>query len=363
MSDLLSPITIGPLTLPNRLIIPPMCQYSSETGEPQDWHFVHYGQLAISGAGLLIIEATAVEKEGRISPHDLGLWSDGTKDRFLRMMECIRSVSNMPLSVQLSHAGRKGSKFRPWEGNEAIPYEQGGWQVSAPSSERFCPMSHTPRPMDGDDINRVRGAFAAAATRADSIGFDAVELHFAHGYLVHEFLSPLTNRRDDAYGGSLENRMRFALEIFDAVRAVFSTDKPVGVRISATDWVDDGWDINDSVTLAKELGRRGCAYIHVSSGGLSPDEKIRTVPGYQVGMAARIKRETGLPTIAVGLITEPEQAQTIIETGQADMVAVGRGMLFNPRWPWLAALRLGQTINAPLPYIRSAPGHIRGLFV
>ena len=361
--DLFSPVTIGDLHLPNRIIIPPMCQYSSETGEPCDWHFVHYANLAISGAGMLIIEATAVEKAGRISPHDLGLWSEDLEERWSRMLECIRGVSCMPLALQLGHAGRKASKQRPWEGGESIPLDRGGWSVCAPSAERYCPMSHVPAPMSVADIKRTVEAFASAAARAVRIGFDALELHFAHGYLLHQFLSPVTNRREDDYGGSLENRMRFPLEVFKAVKASVPATGPVGVRISATDWVENGWDLESSVILAKELARLGCAYIHVSGGGLSPDQKIIPGPGYQVSMAERIKRETGLPTIAVGLITEPEQAQTIIASGQADMVAVGRGMLFNPRWPWHAAMRLGHSINAPLPYTRSAPSTVKGLFV
>ena len=364
MIDLFSPIVIDGLTLPNRVIIPPMCQYSAdENGEPRDWHFVHYGQLAISGAGLLIVEATAVEKDGRITPNDLGLWDDSQVERHARMLKCTRDIADVPMAIQLGHAGRKASRQRPWEGGDSLPAERGGWDVCGPSNERYCPMSHVPQPMTVKDIERITASFAAAAIRAEQVGFDAVELHLAHGYLLHQFLSPLSNVREDAYGGSLENRMRFPLEVFAAVRKALPHAIPVGVRISATDWVQGGWSIEDSLILVQKLKTLGCSFIHVSSGGLSPNQKVRTAPGYQVSLAERVKRETGLPTIAVGLITEPEQAQTIIESGQADMIAVGRAMLFNPRWTWNAALRLGQGIHAPLQYIRSAPASVKGLFI
>ncbi len=361
MSTLFSPISIGNLTLKNRIVIPPMDQYSSRDGHPTDWHMIHYGQLAASGAGLLIVEATAVEAAGRIAPQDLGLWSDEHEPSFALMLGAIRSVSGMPVAVQLGHAGRKASSARPWEGGGPLPPEKGGWQTLGPSTLPYegCPA---PTALDADGVARVKNAFAAAAGRAGRLGFDAVEIHAAHGYLLHQFLSPLTNTRKDAYGGSPENRMRLALEVFAAARAEFPRNRPVGARISACDWVDGGWDLEQSIALVRALEKLGCAYIHVSSGGLSPAQKITPRPGYQVPFAAAIKKETSMPVITVGLITEPAQAETILETGQADMVALGRAMLYNPRWPWHAAASMGEKIDAPGQYWRSAPHGVKGLF-
>lgn len=361
MSKLFSPYTLGGLTLENRIVIPPMCQYSARDGLATDWHLMHYGQLALSGAGLLIVEATAVEPEGRISPCDLGLWSDETEDALARMLGAVRRYSSMPLVLQLAHAGRKASTGLPWEGGDPIGPEQGGWVPCGPSCAAYDEASTPPLQLDAEGIRRVREAFVQATRRAASLGFEGVELHCAHGYLLHEFLSPLTNTRTDAYGGCLDNRMRLALEIFEAMRQELPADKLLGVRISATDWVEGGWDLDQSIALTQELQKRGCAYIHVSSGGLSPLQKISLGPGYQVDFAEAIRKATGLPTIAVGLITGAHQAEEIIATGQADLVALGRAMLYNPRWPWHAAAELGAQVLAPPQYLRCQPREHKAL--
>jgi len=363
MSMLFSPISLGSLQLKNRIAISPMCQYSARAGAATDWHTIHLGHLALSGAGILFIEATAVEPEGRISPEDLGLWSDATEEALAKVLDTVRRHSAMPLAIQLAHAGRKASVRVPWEGGRQIPSSQaGGWKTVAPSALAFAEYDETPQALDQAGLRRVREAFGAAAGRAARLGIDAVDLHAAHGYLLHEFLSPLSNRREDEYGGSLQNRMRFPLEVFDAVRAAFSADRPVGVRVSATDWVENGWDLEQTIVFAQELKRRGCAFIDASSGGLSPLQKIALEPGYQVPFAARIKQETGMPTIAVGLITEAEQAEHIVASGQADMVALARGMLYDPRWPWHAAAKLGAQVDAPPQYWRSKPQELKNLF-
>jgi 2,4-dienoyl-CoA reductase-like NADH-dependent reductase (Old Yellow Enzyme family) len=323
---------------------------------------MHYGTLALSGAGMLIIEATAVCPEGRISVGDLGLWNDDLEDALGEVLRVIRQHSSMPVAVQMAHAGRKASQATPWEGGTTLPPARGGWIPVAPSPLPHAPGDPEPHALTGEELQNLLKLYAAAATRAARIGFDAIELHAAHGYLLHEFLSPISNHRKDAYGGSLEHRMRFPLEVFATVRAAFAADRPVGVRISGADWAPDGWDIEQSVLFINEVKKLGCAYAHVSGGGLSAEQRIAPKPGYQVDMAARIKTETGLPTIAVGLITQPDQAETILVSGQADMVALGRAMLYNPRWPWHAAARLGASV-APVPqYLRSVPHGVKGLF-
>ena len=362
MSALFSPYTLGTLHLANRIVIPPMCQYSADGGNATDWHRIHLGNLALSGAGLLIIEATAVEAIGRISPADLGLWSDDNAAALAGVLESIRRYSAMPVAVQLAHAGRKASSHVPWEGGQLIPLVDGGWETAAPSGLAYAPGERAPLTLDAAGLRRIREAFVAATRRAAHIGLDAVEVHGAHGYLLHEFLSPLANQRDDAYGGSLENRLRFPLEVFDAVRAAFPAGKPVGMRISATDWVEGGWDLAQSVVLAEALKARGCDFIHVSTGGLSPLQKITLGPGYQLPFAERIRAETGLPTIAVGLITEAEQAEAIVATGQADLVGVARAMLYEPRWPWHAAARLGARVDAAPQFWRCQPRGQADLF-
>ncbi|ANN67647.1 NADH:flavin oxidoreductase/NADH oxidase [Bordetella bronchialis] len=362
MTTLFSSISLGRMALANRIVIAPMCEYTAEEGKATDWHMIHLGHLALSGAGLLFTEATAVEPGGRITPADLGLWDDETEAAIGRVMSAIRRYSSIRMGMQLAHAGRKASSRTPWEGGEQIPLAQGGWICDAPSAVAYKDGEEAPHALDRAGLHRVREAFVQAARRADRLGFDTVQVHAAHGYLLHQFLSPLANRRTDEYGGSLENRMRFPLEVFDAVRQAFSADKPVGIRVSATDWVDGGWDLEQTVAFAQALKARGCDYIDVSSGGMSPAQKIVLGPGYQVPFAERVKRETGLPTMAVGLITEPEQADEIVAQGKADMVSLARGMLYNPRWPWHAAARLGQHVEAPKQYWRSQPRELKDLF-
>ena len=361
-STLFSPISLGPLSLKNRIVVAPMCQYSANDGSATDWHMIHLGQLSLSGAGLLIIEATSVEAEGRITYGDLGLYSDANEAAVARVLKAIRAYSPIPVSIQLAHAGRKASCQIPWEGGALIPLAEGGWPVIGPSPIAFNPGDPAPLALDEAGLQRVRDAFAAAARRADRLALDAIEIHSAHGYLLHSFLSPLSNHRTDNYGGSLENRMRFPLEVFDAVRAAFPSHKPVGVRISASDWVEGGWDVEQSVVFTRELQRRGSAYIHVSSGGLSPEQKIPVGPGYQAPLAQKIKAETGLTTIAVGLITEPHQAEEILASGKADLIALARAMLYDPRWPWHAAAELGEKVDAPPQYLRSQPHGVKNLF-
>ena len=362
MSTLFSPITLGTRTLDNRIVVSPMCQYSADAGRATDWHLIHLGHLALSGAGLMFIEATAVSAEGRISPDDLGLWSDDTEAALARVLQSVRTYSSIPVAIQLAHAGRKASTAVPWAGGQHLAAADGGWQTLAPSALPFAADDTLPRALDEAGLTRIRNEFVTAARRAQRLGVDVIELHAAHGYLLHQFLSPLSNARDDRYGGTLENRMRFPLEVFDAVRAAVPAGLPVGIRISATDWVDGGWEIEQSVAFAGELQRRGCTFIDVSSGGLSPLQQIPLVPGYQVPFAERIRRETGLPTIAVGLITEPNQAEAIVSSCQADLVALARGMLYDPRWPWHAAAELGAQVDSPQQYRRSQPRELKNLF-
>ena len=363
MSKLFQPFAIGSLSLANRIVVAPMCQYSASEGSATDWHLVHLGHLALSGAGLLVVEATAVSAEGRITPGDLGLYSDANEAALARVLGIVRSQSRIKVGLQLAHAGRKASSRAPWRGGAQIALgEADAWQALAPSALPHLPEEDAPLALDAAGLQKIRDDFAAAARRAARLGIDGLEIHAAHGYLLHEFLSPLANRRDDAYGGSLDNRMRFPLEVFDAVRAAFPAEKPVWARLSATDWVAGGWDIDDAVVFSKALLARGCAAIHVSSGGVSAQQKIAVGPGYQVPFARRIKEETGATTIAVGLITEPEQAETIIADGDADAVALARAMLYDPRWPWHAAARLGAQVEAPPQYWRSQPRQFKELF-
>ena len=363
MSHLFQPFAIGPLTLPNRIVIGPMCQYSASDGAATDWHMIHLGGLALSGAGLLIIEATAVSPEGRITPGDLGLYSDATEEALARVVRAIRTYAPITLAIQIAHAGRKAASRKPWEGGQQIKRaEADWWQAVGPSALPHLPSEDAPTELDGAGLQRLKEAFAATARRAVRLGLDGVEIHMAHGYLLHEFLSPISNQRTDAYGGSVAGRMRFPLEVFDAVRAACPADVPVWVRVSATDWVPGGWDIEGTVALAKELKGRGCAAIHVSSGGVSPAPAIKLGPGYQVEFAARIKAAVGLPTIAVGLITEPEQAEAILAKGDADAICVARAMLYDPRWPWHAAAALGAQIDASPQYWRCQPREYKSLF-
>lgn len=363
MSRLFEPLQLGDLQLANRIIIAPMCQYSAADGSATDWHMIHLGHLALSGAGLLTLEASAVSPEGRITARDLGLYSDENEAALDRVLTAVRLHAPIPVAIQLAHAGRKASTLPPWEGGAQLPAQSPfGWTTEAPSAVPHAPGETAPRSLDRDGLARVREDFVRAARRAARLGIEAIEIHGAHGYLLHQFLSPIANQRDDAYGGSLENRMRFPLEVFDAVRAAFPPERPVWVRVSAVDWVPGGWDLDSTVAFAAALRARGAAAIHVSSGGVSPDQKIPVGPGYQVPFAARIKAETGLPTIAVGLITEPEQAEAILVEGQADAVSLARGMLFDPRWPWHAAAKLGARVWSPKQYRRSAPHGLNHLF-
>jgi 2,4-dienoyl-CoA reductase-like NADH-dependent reductase (Old Yellow Enzyme family) len=360
---LFQPLSAAQLSLRNRIIIAPMCQYSAIDGNMTDWHLIHLGQLALSGAALLTIEATAVLPEGRISYADVGLWNAANEEAIARTLESIRRWSDMPVAIQLAHAGRKASTDLPWHGGGQIaPGHIDGWQTDAPSALAFAEGEHPPVALDAAGLARVRDAFAAAATRAGRIGIDAVQIHAAHGYLLHQFLSPLSNRREDEYGGSLENRMRFPLEVYDAVRGAFPADRPVTVRVSGTDWVEGGWTIEDTIVLAQALEARGAAAIHVSSGGLDPRQKIPVGPSYQVPLARAVKQAVGIPVVAVGLITEFDQAEAIVATGDADAIALARGILYDPRWPWHAAAHLGAQVEAPRQYLRSQPRRYPDLF-
>ena len=328
MTRLFTPFRVNGLELRNRIVIAPMCQYSADEGKATDWHTIHLGHLALSGAALLTIEATAVLPEGRISSRDLGLWSDETEAALARTLASVRRWSDIPIAIQLAHAGRKASVRVPWEGGAQIaPREPGGWQSVAPSAIPFSEGQHLPVELDATGLARVRDGFAKAAERAARLGLDAMQLHGAHGYLLHEFLSPLSNRREDEYGGSLENRMRFPLEVFDAVRAVFPRDRPVTIRVSGTDWAPGGWDIDQTIAFAKALQAHGCNAIHVSSGGLTPAQQMTVGPSYQVPLARAVKQAIDLPVIAVGLITDFDQAEAIIGTGDADFVALARSIL------------------------------------
>jgi len=362
MSALFTPIKLRRLELANRIMVSPMCQYSADNGAANDWHFTHINTLALSGAAMFCIEATHVEPIGRITPGCLGLWDDTTEAALRPILASVRKHSKAAIAMQLAHAGRKGSSYRPWEGGQQVPESDGGWQAVAPSAVPQKEGEVPPQALDAAGLVRIRDAFVDAARRADRLGIDALELHGAHGYLLHQFLSPLSNRRTDEYGGSLENRMRFPLEVFDAVRAIFPADKPIGMRVSATDWVDDGWDLEQTIAFSQELKRRGVDWIDVSSGGVSPLQKIALGPGYQVPFAQAVKQATGVPTIAVGLITEAQQAEEIIASGKADMVALARGMLYDPRWGWHAAAALGGQVSAPPQYWRSQPSSQKELF-
>lgn len=352
---LFTSLKLGPTNLKNRIVVSPMCQYSAVEGRATEWHHVHLGNLAISGAGLLCLEATAVSAEGRITHGCLGLYDDETESALKTVVKTIRSVSSIPLAIQLGHAGRKASSQRPWEGGALIPLDAGGWQPVAPSAVPQKLDEAPPSAMSQSDIDKVVEDFYKAAHRARTLGFDAIELHLAHGYLLHQFLSPLSNRRIDGYGGTLEKRMRLPLSVLKAVREAAGPDIAVGVRISATDWVEDGWDLEQSIILCKEMEIGGCDFIDVSSGGLSPMQKIPLVPGYQVQFAEAIKKVVQIPVITVGLITDPQQAESIVKNGQADAVALARAFLNDPRWPWRAATQLGGTVEAPQQFWRCLP--------
>lgn len=363
MARLFTPLKLGGLELKNRIVIAPMCMYSAEHGKMTDWHIQHLGNLAQSGAGMLIIEATAVEPHGRISYADVGLWDDLTEQAMNRVVESLRLYSDMPLVVQLAHAGRKASYAKPWDdGRQISPDDDLGWQTMSSSEIPFRADDHPPIAMTLADIEATKSAFISAALRAQKLGLDGIELHAAHGYLLHQFLSPLSNLRDDDYGGSLENRMRLTLEVFRCMRDVFPKEKPVGVRISATDWVDGGWDLPSSIELAKALQQSGCDFIHVSSGGLSEHQQIPVAIGYQQKFSAAIKQQIDMPVISVGLIRSPEQAESILQSEQADAIALARAILYDPRWPWHAAAELGDKISVAAQYKRCPPHLVQTLF-
>ncbi|MCF7701360.1 NADH:flavin oxidoreductase/NADH oxidase [Loktanella sp. M215] len=360
---LFTPLKLRHLELANRIVVAPMCQYSAKDGCMNDWHLMHLGNLAQSGAGLLTIEASAVSPEGRITYGDVGLYDDATEAAMARVLDHIRHYSQMPVAIQLSHAGRKASCDVPWQGGTPLPVNHvNGWQTQAPSAVPYDDRSSTPTALDPAGLVQMRDAFAAAATRAGRLGFDAVQIHVAHGYLLHQFLSPLSNHRDDQYGGSLENRARFPLEVFDAVRAAFTADRPVTLRISATDWVDGGFTLEEAVAFSRMAEARCVDAIHVSSAGLHPDQKIPVGPGYQVPLARAVKAAVGIPVVAVGLITEPTHAEAIIANGDADMIALARTILYDPRWPWHAAAALGGQVEAANQYLRCQPAQHRNLF-
>src|ERR1700686_2523967 len=322
MSVLFSPIELRGLKLPNRIMVAPMCQDSADDGAANDWHFTHINMLVLSGAAMFCIEATHVEAIGRITPGCLGLWNDATEAALKPILASVRKHSHTAVAMQLAHAGRKGSSHRPWNGGQLIPVAEGGWQTVAPSAVPHKEGEAPPLALDAAGLARIREALVSAGKSAERLGIDALELHGAHGYLLHQFLSPISNKRTDQYGGSLENRMRYPLEVFDAVRAVFPSEKPVGVKVSASDWVEGGWDLPQTIEFVKGLKKRGVDWIDASSGGVSPLQKIPLSPGYQVPFAQGIKEATGVTTIAVGLITEAKQAEEIVASGKADMVAL-----------------------------------------
>ncbi len=353
--SLFSPFQLRDVVFRNRIGISPMCQYSCEDGFATDWHLVHLGSRAVGGAAMVMAEATAVAPEGRISPQDLGIWKDAHIEPLARVARFIQEQGAVP-AIQIAHAGRKASTAAPWNGGQPVGIVEGGWSpVLAPSAIPFDETSQTPHAMTLADIEALKGAFADAARRALKAGFQVLELHAAHGYLLHSFLSPLSNQRNDAYGGSLENRMRLLLEITTEARQIWPEILPLWVRISASDWAEGGWDVEQSVQLAIELKQRGVDLIDVSSGGAVPDAKIQTGPGYQVPFAEKIRQEAGIPTAAVGMITEAQQANAIIESGQADMALLARESLRDPYWPLHAAHQLGMNPVWPKQYERGKP--------
>jgi 2,4-dienoyl-CoA reductase-like NADH-dependent reductase (Old Yellow Enzyme family) len=355
MAHLFDPLTIRDITFANRVFVSPMCEYSSLNGLANDWHFVHLGSRAVGGAGLVMTEATAVLPEARISPQDLGMWSDEHIEPLARIVRFIHEQGSVA-GMQLAHAGRKASTYRPWGGHGAIPESAGGWQnVVAPSALPFADHYPMPRELSQDGIQEIVAAFAEAARRACKSGFRVLEIHAAHGYLIHEFLSPLSNRRTDEYGGSFENRTRILREVVTAVRCSWPERAPLFVRISASDWSDGGWDIKQSVGLARQLKGLGVDLIDCSSGGNVAAAKIPVGPGYQTPFAEQIRREAGILTGAVGMITSPVQAEHIVATGQADAVIIARELLRDPYWPLRAARELGQAISWPIQYLRAAP--------
>jgi 2,4-dienoyl-CoA reductase-like NADH-dependent reductase (Old Yellow Enzyme family) len=352
MPRLFDPLDLRSLTLRNRLAVSPMCQYSAAEGVPGDWHLVHLGSRAVGGAGLVFTEASAVEPRGRISPADTGLWNDRQAEAWARIARFVTAQGAAPC-IQLAHAGRKASTARPWDGGAPLGSERGGWETVAPSAIAFAPGYPTPRALGLGEIGALVRAFRDAAVRAREVGFQAVEIHSAHGYLLHEFLSPLTNHRSDEFGGSFENRVRLILQVANAIRAEWPERLPLFVRLSTTDWAPGGWEVEQSIELARRLREVGVDVVDCSSGGAVADAKVPAAPGYQVPAAERIRREAGVATMAVGLITEPEQADRIVREGQADLVALGREELRDPHFPLRAARVLGLEVAWPPQYLRA----------
>ncbi|MBB1075496.1 NADH:flavin oxidoreductase/NADH oxidase [Rhodoferax sp. 4810] len=365
MSLLFSPLHLpsprGGITLPNRLVVAPMCQYQAVDGCATDWHLMHWGNLLNSGAAMFTIEATAVLPDGRITPACLGLWDDTTEAALADHLHRARALApQTAVCLQLAHAGRKASSAVPWQGGQLLSTEQGGWLPVGPSALPHLPNEAPPTEISAAELERIRDAFVTAAQRAQRIGVEAIELHCAHGYLLHQFLSPLANQRSDVYGGAFENRIRFPLEVFQAVRAVY--DGVLGMRLSASDWVEGGWDLPQSEVFCQLLKAAGCDFIHVSSAGVSPQQKITLGAGYQVPFAKAIRASSGLVTTAVGLITEPTQAEAILQAGDADLVALARAFLYEPRWGWHAAAALGGTVTANPVYWRCLPREAQAAF-
>ena len=349
---LFTPLKLRDVEFRNRVFVSPMCQYSSEGGLPNDWHLVHLGSRAVGGAGLVIAEATAVTPDGRISPSDLGIWSDAHEEAFRPIVRFLKA-QGAAAGVQIAHAGRKASTAAAWDGGAGIDEAHGGWTPVGPSPVPFAPDSPTPHELTPDEIERLIGEFGEAARRARGAGFDVLEIHAAHGYLLHEFLSPLTNLRTDRFGGSFVNRLAFPLAVVARVREIWPAAQPLFVRISATDWVDGGWSIDDSVALARRLKALGVDLVDCSSAGAVSHAKVPVGPGYQTPFAAAVRKEAGIATGAVGMVTSPEQAEHILATGQADVVLLAREMLRNPYWPLMAARKLGATIEWPRQYLRA----------
>jgi len=354
-SALFTPFQMRGATLPNRIVVSSMCQYMSDNGSANDWHLMHLGQFAMGAAGLVMTEATHVSPEGRISHRCLGMYSDENESTLRRVVEFCRRYGVAKLGIQLAHAGRKGSVHPPSQGGKPLAADENSWTTVAPSALPFAPGWHTPVALTRDGLREVKEQFVNATRRSARIGFDLVELHAGHGYLLHEFLSPLANHRDDEYGGSTHNRIRFPLEVFEAVRAAWPADRPLGVRVSATDWVEGGWTPEETVVLARELKALGCDFMDVTSGQVDPRQKIPFAPGYNVPFAEKVKKESGIVVMAVGMVTRPHQAEELVAAGRADLVAIARAMMDDPRWAWHAARELSaETAYAP-NYVRCSP--------
>jgi len=365
LSHLFSEFTLtsprGPLTLANRSVVAPMCQYSAHEGQATDWHLMHWANLLNSGAALFIIEATGVTPEARITPQCLGLWDDATASAMDDKLNRARKLApHVPVCIQLAHAGRKASSAAPWAGGQLLTVAQGGWETEAPSAVPHLPQERAPHELDAKGMAHIQAAFVKAAERADAMGIDAVELHAAHGYLMHQFLSPIANHRTDNYGGNFDNRIRFPMEVFQAVRAVFKG--ALGVRISASDWVENGWTPEETADFSLRLKLAGADFVHISSGGVAAQQKIAIGPEYQVPFAKLVKQKTNMPTMAVGLITEPQQAEDILARGDADLIALARAFLYKPRWTWEAAAALKGHVQASPQYWRCMPREAQGIF-